>query len=102
MLRSRIGEWSTGSQQGWWDSSVHGNTEYQSTEMRSWCELVMETESKEWYVSRARMSSSSLDGLPGSFPLVFAVSWQSGDRGKSPGYLGVVQGWLLIALTLSL
>lgn len=46
------------------------------------CELVTETqaEGKRWYVSRAGMSSSSLDVLLGSCPSVLLVSWQGGDR----------------------
>lgn len=45
-------------------------------------ELVMETEAegKRWYVRGAGMSSSSLDGLPGSCPSVPLVSWQGGGR----------------------
>lgn len=63
-----------------------GRFEYQSIE--SVCvwggdgELVMETEAegKRWYVRGAGMSSSSLDGLPGSYPSVPLVSWQGGER----------------------
>lgn len=73
----------TGSQQGWCgNSSIHGKTEYQSTGGMGGCELVMETkaEGKQQYVSRAGMSFSSLDELPGSCPLVPLVFWQGGNR----------------------
>lgn len=42
------------------------------------------TEGKRWCVSEAGMSSSSLDGRPGSCPSVPLVSWRGGDRQQKP------------------
>lgn len=72
-----------GSQQGGVGTATYmGRFEYQSIERGGGGELVMETEAegKRWYVKGAGMSSSSLDGLPGSYPSVPLVSWQGGER----------------------